>query len=93
MELLLVLIISAVNIIFMSLSMTFFLIKGYEHIIFENIINVATKKKENLDSEPLIRDQMNIILKKFNTSFIVLEISLIFYFFFWCILLYLNAKT
>jgi len=88
MDMFLIMVISVINVLAISVSLTFFLIKGYEHIILERIIHVANKNNENLDSEPLIREQMNSILKKFNISFIILEIALIFYFIFWAILLY-----
>jgi hypothetical protein len=90
MNLIMILIISIINVLIMSVAMTFFLIKGYEHLVMEKVVRTARKKGDSPESEPLIMDQMRKILKNFNIYFIVLEFTLIFYFVFWATILYLT---
>jgi len=83
--------ISTINVLTISVSLTFFLVKGYQHILLD-LEQRRALGESNSETAQVINSQLSLLLKNFSTSFVVLEVSLIFYFIFWDVLFYLSLN-
>lgn len=93
MNLTFIIIFNLILIILFSLNVSFLIFRYYRDITLEETSWIGQVYKKNkdyseTDNDPVIQDQIKIIRQKFYLNFILVEISLITFFTFWCIMLF-----